>query len=236
MKNSDSLKHKLEIIRSFVTLTTDDLKVLEENLKKIEGFSLGAKEVAEKFKEYVSNNQIEIKKLLNEQKMTQADANLFNGSLMKSLKFVKDTSRDADRMFYVRHGEIIGIKSRINKMISLGSSTEEELFRAEKEEELELIASESAAKEVLYIAGTDISETKDENSCDLKMSNLFSAESQQDKTENARIRPDKNSKTKIGRAAIDLAERRKNASKLTDSDTQMTTDKVSKKRHKKTMG
>ena len=73
MKNSDSLKNKLEAIRSFVTLTTEDLKVLEENLKKIEGFSLGTKEVAEKFKEYVSNNQIEIKKLLNEQKMTQPE-------------------------------------------------------------------------------------------------------------------------------------------------------------------
>ena len=134
MKNSDSLKNKLEIIDSFIGSTTDELKILEENIKKIEGFSFGAKDLADKFKGHVKKTQSEIIDLLNEQKITQPIANLLNSSLLGSLKFVKEGAIEADRIFYVRQGEILGIKTRIKKLISLDSLIKQELLKAEKEE------------------------------------------------------------------------------------------------------
>ena len=134
MKNSDSLKNKLEIIDSFIGSTTDELKILEENIKKIEGFSFGAKDLADKFKGHVKKTQSEIIDLLNEQKITQPIANLLNSSLLGSLKFVKEGAIEADRIFYVRQGEILGIKTRIKKLISLDSLIKQELIKAEKEE------------------------------------------------------------------------------------------------------
>ncbi len=236
MKNSDSFKNKLEIIDSFIKTTTDELRLLEENIKKIEGFSFGAKDLADKFKGHVTKTQTEIISLLNEQKITQPIANLLNSSLLGSLKFVKDGAIEADRIFYVRQGEILGIKSRIKKLISLDSLTKEELIKAEQEENI--------LTEVAILPEEEVSKTENSFTNETKELEYFhesreedevvAAEFPEETAEDVKVRPDKNTKTKIGRAAIDLAERRKKASRLTDGDTQMTSDKVSKKRHRKT--
>ena len=236
MKNSDSLKNKLEIIDSFIKTTADELCLLEENIKKIEGFSFGAKDLADKFKGHVSKTQTEIISLINEQKITQPIANLLNSSLLGSLKFVKDGAIEADRIFYVRQGEILGIKSRIKKLISLDSSIKQELIKAEQEENVLTEAEVLPEEEVSKNENSFTDELKEDvslhDTCEEDQSVIV--EFPEDSTENVKVRPDKNSKTKVGRASIDLAERRKKASKLTGSDTQMTSDKVSKKRHRKT--
>ena len=235
MKNSDSLKNKLEIIDSFIGSTTDELKILEENIKKIEGFSFGAKDLADKFKGHVKKTQSEIIDLLNEQKITQPIANLLNSSLLGSLKFVKEGAIEADRIFYVRQGEILGIKTRIKKLISLDSLIKQELIKAEKEENV-LTEVAVLSEEFSEIENSFNDEIKEAESLHGTYEDDPSVvvEFPEDPTEDVKVRPDKNSKTKVGRAALDLAERRKKASKITDSDTQMTSDKVSKKRHRKT--
>lgn len=235
MKNSDSLKNKLEIIDSFIGSTTDELKILEENIKKIEGFSFGAKDLADKFKGHVKKTQSEIIDLLNEQKITQPIANLLNSSLLGSLKFVKEGAIEADRIFYVRQGEILGIKTRIKKLISLDSLIKQELIKAEKEENV-LTEVAVLSEEFSEIENSFNDEIKEAESLHGTYEDDQSVvvEFPEEPTEDVKVRPDKNSKTKVGRAALDLAERRKKASKITDSDTQMTSDKVSKKRHRKT--
>ena len=235
MKNSDSLKNKLEIIDSFIGSTTDELKIIEENIKKIEGFSFGAKDLADKFKGHVKKTQSEIIDLLNEQKITQPIANLLNSSLLGSLKFVKEGAIEADRIFYVRQGEILGIKTRIKKLISLDSLIKQELIKAEKEENV-LTEVAVLSEEFSEIENSFNDEIKEAESLHGTYEDDQSVvvEFPEEPTEDVKVRPDKNSKTKVGRAALDLAERRKKASKITDSDTQMTSDKVSKKRHRKT--
>jgi hypothetical protein len=235
MKNSDSLKNKLEIIDTFIGSTTDELKILEENIKKIEGFSFGAKDLADKFKGHVKKTQSEIIDLLNEQKITQPIANLLNSSLLGSLKFVKEGAIEADRIFYVRQGEILGIKTRIKKLVSLDSLTKEELIKAEQQENI-LTEVAVLSEEFSEIENSFNDEIKEAESLHGTYEDDQSVvvEFPEEPTEDVKVRPDKNSKTKIGRAAIDLAERRKKASRLTDNDTQMTSDKVSKKRHRKT--
>ena len=235
MKNSDSLKNKREIIDSFIGSTTDELKILEENIKKIEGFSFGAKDLADKFKGHVKKTQSEIIDLLNEQKITQPIANLLNSSLLGSLKFVKEGAIEADRIFYVRQGEILGIKTRIKKLISLDSLIKQELIKAEKEENV-LTEVAVLSEEFSEIENSFNDEIKEAESLHGTYEDDQSVvvEFPEEPTEDVKVRPDKNSKTKVGRAALDLAERRKKASKITDSDTQMTSDKVSKKRHRKT--
>ena len=235
MKNSDSLKNKLEIIDSFIGSTTDELKILEENINKIEGFSFGAKDLADKFKGHVKKTQSEIIDLLNEQKITQPIANLLNSSLLGSLKFVKEGAIEADRIFYVRQGEILGIKTRIKKLISLDSLIKQELIKAEKEENV-LTEVAVLSEEFSEIENSFNDEIKEAESLHGTYEDDQSVvvEFPEEPTEDVKVRPDKNSKTKVGRAALDLAERRKKASKITDSDTQMTSDKVSKKRHRKT--
>jgi hypothetical protein len=216
----ESLNQKLSVIASLIMASSADLKSLEENLKRVEGFSFGAKDISEKFESFVGKSQAEILALLKEEKLSAPVANLLNTNLINSLKFVKESAVEADRMLYVRRGEILGIRSRFQALISLEEQLKEQIKLLEApNDELNQEISEDSTEKVDFPPVEDDSQSRTK---------------EEEKSEDvAAVRPDKNSKTKIGRAALDIASRRKRSKEKAEGDTQLTSDGVSKKRGKK---
>ena len=111
------------------------------------------------------------------------------------MKFIKNNSQEADRLFYVRQGEILSLKNKISQLKSLHETTIKEIQKLQEEELEQLVLSDTESSE---------------------------------KSEEIKIRPDKDPHTKIGKSALDIAERRKKSTE--NSNIQETKSKRGRKK------
>ena len=194
-KKIEALTSHVELLVSLTNTTIDEFKKLESSLKRIEGFSFGTKETANKFEEYITKHKTEIVGLIKEGKLQQQLATVLYSAADNSLKFIKNNSQEADRLFYVRQGEILSLKNKISQLKSLHETTIKEIQKLQEEELEQLVLSDTESSE---------------------------------KSEEIKIRPDKDPHTKIGKSALDIAERRKKSTE--NSNIQETKSKRGRKK------
>jgi len=155
---------------------------LVENLKKFEGYSTGAKETADKIMNYAKTQKLEISSLSSQKKLHPELAKFAEAILDKIVIAAGAAGGEGEKLFFTKQGEAISIKQEAEKLNSLKTAHDLKI------KELELLKKkEEAAQQV-------------------------SASSNEEKVEKKRgpkPRPDKNPNTKIGRAAMDIMERRK---------------------------
>ena len=158
-----------------------------ENLKRLEGYNVGSKDSATKLETYLNQQKLELVQLVSQQKLSQ-EIGQFIEKLLNNISMVsKNSSMDAERLFYTKQGEMLQLKNDLEKLLTIKNNHDSALLKASKDEE----------KEILQTA--------------------------------QKVRPDQDPKTKIGKAAIDLKERKK---KTIKNDVEGP-ENVSKKRGRK---
>lgn len=177
-----ALLSRINILLELIESKTSQLNLATENFKRIDGYALGCKESNEKIKNHISSKNQELRMLLNQGKLSKEIFSFLENVLNGVALFAKSIESEAERLFYSKQGEMVFLKEDIDKLIKLKNTHEQSL----KNQELEKQQKE------------------------LEKQQKEPAEQQKEES-TKRIRPDKNPNTRIGRAALDLAKRRKSA-------------------------
>ena len=189
--NTISIRAKL--LNEMVEDKKSQLESSIENLKRLEGYNVGSKDSATKLDAYLNQQKLELVQLVSQQKMSQ-EIGTFVEKLLNSVSIVsKNSSMDAERLFYTKQGEMLQLKNDLEKLLSIKNNHDSALLKASKEAEVAEQEKEEASKTI------------------------------------QKTRPDLDPKTKIGKAAMDLKERKKKTIK-NDGVGQ---ENVSKKRGRK---
>ncbi len=197
----NALTTRARLLTELIGDKTTSLNSMIENIKRLDGYVLGSKESIAKVEEHIKKQKKELVELLTQKKIPQEVANLIDGVLRSTSAFAKNVAMDAERLFYSKQGEMIFLKQDIEKLSSVKANHESALANVQKQqEEKEETKQDAPAK-------TD--------------------EPVQEKKQP--VRPDKNPNTKIGRAAMDIMERKKKAA----SSSQTIQENSTKKRGRK---
>ena len=192
---------RVRLLTELIGDKTTSLNSMIENIKKLDGYVLGSKESISKVEEHIKKQKKELVELLTQKKIPQEVASLIDGVLRSTSAFAKNVSMDAERLFYSKQGEMIFLKQDIEKLSSIKANHESELENVQKQQE-----EKAETKEVTPVKADEPVQEKKQP-----------------------VRPDKNPNTKIGRAAMDIMERKKK----TAGSSQATQENSTKKRGRK---
>ncbi|NBP01825.1 MAG: hypothetical protein EBU90_17150 [Proteobacteria bacterium] len=173
-----TLASRSKLLEELIIDKKTQLNSLVESLKRLEGYTVGSKELTEKIGKHVKQKKKELAELVSQQKLSKDISDFVETVLNNVVNFSKNESLESDRLFYSKQGEIVFLRQDLEKLVA--SKTNHD----------------SAIK-------TRLEEAKKEET------------QQQDATvtkeRSTRVRPDKDPTTRAGRAALDIAERRKKA-------------------------
>ena len=192
---------RVRLLTELIGDKTTSLNSMIENIKKLDGYVLGSKESISKVEEHIKKQKKELVELLTQKKIPQEVASLIDGVLRSTSAFAKNVAMDAERLFYSKQGEMIFLKQDIEKLSSIKANHESELENVQKQQE-----EKAETKEVTPVKADEPVQEKKQP-----------------------VRPDKNPNTKIGRAAMDIMERKKK----TAGSSQATQENSTKKRGRK---
>ena len=192
---------RVRLLTELIGDKTTSLNSMIENIKKLDGYVLGSKESISKVEEHIKKQKKELVELLTQKKIPQEVASLIDGVLRSTSAFAKNVAMDAERLFYSKQGEMIFLKQDIEKLSSIKANHESELENVQKQQE-----EKAETKEVTPVKVDEPVQEKKQP-----------------------VRPDKNPNTKIGRAAMDIMERKKK----TAGSSQATQENSTKKRGRK---
>ena len=192
MDNKNTIKAglvaQISLLGEMIIEKTQLTNVLAENLKKYEGSTLGSKEVSERVNNHIKKQKVDILGLIEKKQVMPEVGKVLDIVLNSIQSSIKSACEEVDRLYFSKQGEFLYLKLELEKLANLKTQYEKKL------QELESVEITQAKNEQLKKQ-----EQPDVNSVDKKQ----------------RIRPDKNPNTKAGRAALDIAERkRKYKSKL----------------------
>jgi len=193
-KNLD--RHAIEVKATFlqelIVEKNEQFNSKMEALKRYEGHVTGSKDLLEKISNYIKKQQSDVEDLVVQQKLTPEISNFVKAILEGTKSFVRLTCGDVEKIYFSKQGELLFIQQEAEKFAQQGLALDariKQLDEVVKKQEESVLAQEvaSAVDEI-----TDKPKKKQ------------------------RIRPDQDPTTKVGRAAMDLAERRrKNQKKIT---------------------
>lgn len=173
---TSTMSARVKLFLELINDKNNQLNLMIENLKRLDGYVLGSKESVDKIEKHIKQQKNEVKDLTKQNKIPHEVATLLDAALNGVLIFAKNISLDAERLFFSKQGEMIFLKQDIEKLINLKNTHESSLNKnVEEQKKIQDDASQKAPAI----------------------------------EEKAKIRPDKNPNTRAGRAAMDIAERRK---------------------------
>jgi len=187
MNNEDILnKDQATAVASFlgglIVEKTSQLTMMVENLKRVEAQVAGSKEISEKVGSYIKKQQLDAAKMVEKQQISPEVGKFFETAFEATRSFVRTTCSDVERLYFLRQGEMLCLKTEIDKLSELKSQHEQKVKDLEKK--VEPVAVEAKSTNV--------------------------EKSTKNKKEKAqRVRPDQDPSTRAGRAAMDIAERRR---------------------------
>jgi len=186
-KNLD--RHAIEVKATFlqelIVEKNEQFNSKMEALKRYEGHVTGSKDLLEKISNYIKKQQSDVEDLVVQQKLTPEISNFVKAILEGTKSFVRLTCGDVEKIYFSKQGELLFIQQEAEKFAQQGLALDariKQLDEVVKKQEESVLAQEvaSAVEEI-----TDKPKKKQ------------------------RIRPDQDPTTKVGRAAMDLAERRR---------------------------
>ena len=188
------LRTREALVSEMLLEKTAQLSVALDNLKRFEGYSQGAKDIVEKASDQMKAQKLELQSLVSQQKLHLEVAALIELALDNTRNTLRVTSSDFEKLFFSKQGEIVYLKQEIERLNVLKQTCELQAETAE----LELKKDESESKTAVVV---DDNTSKPE----IEKSDLVVKK----RRTKSRVRPDKDPKTRIGRAAIDVTERKK---------------------------
>lgn len=201
----DNIKNRirvgLEIIRDMarqaITQILENAKNKLESSKTSNIFSQGAvqasKEITSSFAEYIGKRRDEYAEMVQQSKMTVNEANMSLAALRGVSLFLEEKFRDFEKINFVKQGELISTNSQIGELTAFLSDIE----AAET-------AAAAAAAEIVAPVETEVAKVE-EAPVEVVAVNTEVV---------VKKRPDE-ADTKIGRAAKDVKNRRKEAQETT---------------------
>jgi hypothetical protein len=190
--NKDLLAAQVLLLDEMIEEKTSQISIMLENLKRFEGHSSGSKETSEKIGNYIKKQQADLKKMVEAQQLTPEIGKFIEAVLEATRSFVRATCSDVERLYFLKQGEALCTKSELDKLTELKSQSEKKIESLKNESAAD-IAEDAEQKE-------ESQEVKEE-----EKSNPVS----KTKEKKTRVRPDQDPTTRAGRAAMDIANRRK---------------------------
>ena len=195
----ESIKNRILLSLAIIKVMTRQAiaQILERVKNKLETsktsniFSQGAvqasREISSSFAEYIGKRRDEYAELVQQSKMTVNEANMSLAALRGVTLFLEEKFRDFEKINFVKQGELISTNSHIGELSAFLGDIE---------------AAEAAAATPEVVAPEKVEEAKvEETSVDVAAVNTDVV---------VKKRPDE-ADTKIGRAAKDVKNRRKEA-------------------------
>jgi len=177
-----ALASRSKLLEELITDKKTQLNSLVESLKRLEGYTVGSKELTEKLGKHVKQQKKELAELVAQEKISKDFSDFVETVLNNVVIFSKNESLESDRLFYSKQGEIVFLRQDLEKLIVSKTNHDSAIKTRLEEAKQEEAKKEEAKQEV-----------------------------QKPKEQTTRIRPDKDPTTRAGRAALDIAERRKKA-------------------------
>lgn len=200
---TDALNAKIELIDELIKSKSSQLEVMVDSLKRIEGFSMGSKETANKVEEFIKKQKRDLKDLAEQGKLSEEVRSFTDSVIHAALVNAKKTAEENEKLYFIKQGEMLCLKQEVEKLIVLKKNHE--------------IALENAQKQAEQTA--EVVPTADE----VKEESAPKEQSPQ------KTRKDKNPNTRVGRTALRLAEARKKSIEAS----KILLENVSKKRGRK---
>lgn len=186
--NKDQAAAVVSFLDGLIAEKTTQLTMMLENLKRIEAQASGAKEISDKVGIYIKRQQTDALKLAEKQQFSPEISKFFDTALEAIRGFVRATCNDAERLYFLRQGEMLCLKAEVDKLSELKLQHEQKVEDFKKQ-----------------VKPVNVEGTKETNQLD-----DAAKKAKKNKEEKAqRVRPDQDPTTRAGRAAMDIAERRK---------------------------
>jgi hypothetical protein len=193
-KNADKdfLVNKIVVLQEMIVEKTSQFNEMVETIKRFEGHSSGSKDLSEKIGNHIKKQQADVAQLATQQKLAP-DISKFVEMVLENVRtFVRQACGDVERLYFSKQGELLFLQQEIEKLIISKKKCEQNLKELETPQEPQEVNSSSEVAEQSLDAA---------------------AEKEQQPAKKKRVRPDQDPTTRAGRAAMDIAERKKKAKK-----------------------
>ena len=186
--SKETLKIRADLLHELIEEKANSLNSVSENLKKIDSYTLGSKESLEKLRTYVSFQTKEFMKLATKENFDPKVMSVVEIVLNNIQEHSRMVAKESENLYCVKQGEFLTIKQELDKIKALKKNHDS------------------------MISSQDLENAEE------KLHALDEVQEEPKKEEPKRVRPDKNPKTRIGRAAMDLAERKRKYEKNRKKD------------------
>jgi hypothetical protein len=183
--NRDYLVAKASFLQEMIAEKTEQFNLMFEALKRYEGHAAGSKDVVEKFSSYIKKQQVDIEGLAVQQKLAPEISNFVKAILDGAKTCVRSICGDVEKIYFSKQGELLFLQQEIEKLIQQKLTLE---TSAKELEEASKTSEESVVEEVTSAPDDGVLEKSKKKK---------------------RVRPDQDPTTRVGKAALDLASRRK---------------------------
>jgi hypothetical protein len=193
-KNADKdfLVNKIVVLQEIIVEKTSQFNELVETIKRFEGHSSGSKDLSEKIGNHIKKQQADVVQLAVQQKIAP-DISKFIEIVLENVRtFVRQACGDVERLYFSKQGELLFLQQEIEKLVISKKKCEQSVKDLEIPPEPQAVASSKIEENVASVP----------------------VEERQQPTKKKRVRPDQDPTTRVGRAAIDIKERKRKNKKL----------------------
>jgi len=185
--DKDFLANKLVVLQEMIVEKTSQFNEMVETIKRFEGHSSGSKDLSEKIGNHIKKQQADVVQLASQQKIAP-DISKFVEIVLENIRtFVRQACGDVERLYFSKQGELLFLQQEIEKLVISKKKCEQSVKDLETPPEPHEVASSKIEENVASVP----------------------VEERQQPTKKKRVRPDQDPTTRAGRAAIDIAERKK---------------------------
>ena len=190
-KNADKdfLANKIVVLQEMIVEKTSQFNEMVETIKRFEGHSSGSKDLSEKIGNHIKKQQADVVQLATQQKVAP-DISKFIEIVLENVRtFVRQACGDVERFYFSKQGELLFLQQEIEKLMILKNDCEKKLNQQNSIAVQQKIESDSAKASVAI-------------------------ETVEKSVKPKRVRPDQDPTTRVGRAAIDIKERKLKTKKV----------------------
>lgn len=190
-KNADKdfLANKIVVLQEMIVEKTSQFNEMVETIKRFEGHSSGSKDLSEKIGNHIKKQQADVVQLATQQKIAP-DISKFIEIVLENVRtFVRQACGDVERFYFSKQGELLFLQQEIEKLMILKNDCEQKLNQQNSIAVQQKIESDSAKVPVAI-------------------------EIVEKSVKPKRVRPDQDPTTRVGRAAIDIKERKLKTKKV----------------------
>lgn len=200
LMDKDILLKRILFLQEIISEKIIQFNELVESIKRHEGHSIGSKELIEKISNQIKKQQVSLEDMTAQQKITLEISNFVSVILENIKLFVNTVCGDAERLYFFKQGELVFLKQEIEKLNKL---------KFEYERSIEVLEKERLSKEESCVSDSATVMLKEDIRKSIEVSIEGSPPLADIKKLKKKMRPDQDPDTRIGRAALDLAARRK---------------------------